>query len=51
MFNMTNSSNKFTIQTAPREFDMEQYTKYTKDKTAEKIIEEYKLGKVGDQKG
>ncbi|KAF7706856.1 hypothetical protein HF521_020110 [Silurus meridionalis] len=50
MFNMTNSSNKFQIQTGVRECDIEQYTNYTKDKTPKQIIDEYKLGKVGDHK-
>lgn len=50
MFNMTNSLNKFAIQAGVRECDMEQYTKYTEDKTPKQIIEEYKLGKVGEHK-
>ncbi|XP_060772412.1 uncharacterized protein LOC132883159 isoform X2 [Neoarius graeffei] len=50
MFNMTNRWNKFTIQTGVRECDLEQYTKYTKDKTPKQIIDEYELGKVGNCK-
>ncbi|MCI4376956.1 hypothetical protein PGIGA_G00197810 [Pangasianodon gigas] len=50
IFNMTNSSNKYKIQAGVRECDLEQYTKYTKNKTPKQIIEEYKLGKVGDHK-
>lgn len=50
IFNMTNNSNKFKIQAGVRECDMEQYIKYTKDKTPKQIIDEYKLGKVGDHK-
>lgn len=50
MFNMTNSLNKFIIQTGVRGCDTEQYSKYTKDKTPKQIIEEYKLGKVGEHK-
>ncbi|XP_053485952.1 uncharacterized protein LOC128610573 [Ictalurus furcatus] len=50
IFNMTDNSNKFKIQAGVRECDMEQYIKYTKDKTPKQIIDEYKLGKVGDHK-
>ncbi|KAK3546548.1 hypothetical protein QTP70_026928, partial [Hemibagrus guttatus] len=50
MFNMTNSLNKFNIQTGVRECDMEQYVEYTKNKTPKQIINEYKLGEVGDHK-
>ncbi|KAG7330659.1 hypothetical protein KOW79_006881 [Hemibagrus wyckioides] len=50
MFNMTNRLNKFKIQNGVRECDMEQYVKYTKNKTPKQIINEYELGKVGDHK-